>query len=157
MDTLSTGRVFRCLTVIDEFSRECLALHVAHSIPTASVIEVLERLREERGLPERVICDNGSEFTSRAFDAWAYSRDLKIEYIQPGKPIQNCFVESFLGSFRDECLKLHWFLSLRDARHTIERWRQDYNRVRPHSALGDLPPADFALNHHMESGNKRIN
>ena len=74
MDTLSTGRVFRCLTVIDEFSRECLALHVAHSIPTASVIEVLERLREERGLPERVICDNGSEFTSRAFDAWAYSR-----------------------------------------------------------------------------------
>ena len=102
MDTLSTGRVFRCLAVIDEFSRECLALHVAHSIPAASVIEVLERLREERGLPERVICDNGSEFTSRAFDAWAYSRDLKIEYIQPGKPIQNCFVESFLGSFRDE-------------------------------------------------------
>ena len=85
------------------------------------------------------------------------SFDLKIEYIQPGKPIQNCFVESFLGSFRDECLNLHWFLSLRDARHTIERWRQDYNRVRPHSALGDLPPADFALNHHMESGNKRIN
>ena len=157
MDTLSTGRVFRCLAVIDEFSRECLALHVAHSIPAASVIEVLERLREERGLPERVICDNGSEFTGRAFDAWAYSRDLKIEYIQPGKPIQNCFVESFLGSFRDECLKLHWFLSLRDARHTIERWRQDYNRVRPHSALDDLPPADFALNHHMESGNKRIN
>ena len=111
MDTLSTGRVFRCLAVIDEFSRECLALHVAHSIPAASVIEVLERLREERGLPERVICDNGSEFTSRAFDAWAYSRDLKIEYIQPGKPIQNCFVESFLGSFRDECLNLHWFLS----------------------------------------------
>ena len=72
------------------------------------MIEVIERLREERGLPERVICDNGSEFTSRAFDAWAYSRDLKIEYIQPGKPIQNCFVESFLGSFRDECLKLHW-------------------------------------------------
>ena len=100
MDTLSTGRVFRCLAVIDEFSRECLALHVAHSIPAASVIEVLERLREERGLPERVICDNGSEFTSRAFDAWAYSRNLKIEYIQPGKPIQNCFVESFLGSFR---------------------------------------------------------
>ena len=87
MDTLSTGRVFRCLAVIDEFSRECLALHVAHSIPAASVIEVLERLREERGLPERVICDNGSEFTSRAFDAWAYSRGLKIEYIQPGKPM----------------------------------------------------------------------
>ena len=88
MDTLSTGRVFRCLAVIDEFSRKCLALPVAHSIPAASVIEVLERLREERGLPERVICDNGSEFTSRAFDAWAYSRDLKIEYILTCPPVR---------------------------------------------------------------------
>jgi putative transposase len=126
--------------VIDEFSRECLALHAAHSIPAASVIRVLEQLREERALPERIISDNGSEFTSRAFDAWAYSRDLKIEYIQPGKPVQNCFVESFLGSFRDE--------SLADAKMVIERWRKDYNRVRPHSVLGDLPPSEFALAFH---------
>lgn len=147
-DTLSSGRTFRCLAVIDEFSRECLALHAAHSIPAVAVIEVLEALRAERGLPARIVCDNGSEFTSRAFDAWAYSRDIKLEYIQPGKPVQNCFVESFLGSFRDECLNLHWFLSLRDARMEIERWRQDYNRVRPHSALGDLSPAEFALAHH---------
>lgn len=147
-DTLSSGRTFRCLAVIDEFSRECLALHAAHSIPAVAVIEVLETLRANRGLPGRIVCDNGSEFTSRAFDAWAYSRDIKLEYIQPGKPVQNCFVESFLGSFRDECLNLHWFLSLRDARMEIERWRQDYNRVRPHSALGDLSPAEFALEHH---------
>jgi putative transposase len=144
-DTLSSGRTFRCLAVIDEFSRECFALHAAHSIPAGRVVQVLERLRVERGLPKRIICDNGSEFTSRAFDAWAYSRDIRIEYIQPGKPIQNCFVESFLGSFRDECLNLHWFLSLADAKMAIERWRKDYNRVRPHSALNDLPPAEFAL------------
>jgi putative transposase len=147
-DTLSSGRTFRCLAVIDEFSRECLALYVAHSIPAVHVIQVLERLREERGLPDRIICDNGSEFTSRAFDAWAYSRDVKIEYIQPGKPVQNCFVESFLGSFRDACLNLHWFLSLGDAKRMIQRWRRDCDRVCPHSPLGDLPPAEFTLNYH---------
>lgn len=145
-DTLSNGRTFRCLTVLDEFSRECVAIHVAHSIPAVRVIDVLERLKEERGLPEIVITDNGSEFTSRAFDAWAYARGIKIEYIQPGKPVQNCFVESFIGSFRDECLNLHWFVSIHDARRTIERWRKDYNRVRPHSLLGDLTPEEFVKN-----------
>lgn len=145
-DTLSNGRTFRCLTVLDEFSRECVAIHVAHSIPAVRVIDVLERLKEERGLPEIVITDNGSEFTSRAFDAWAYARGIKIEYIQPGKPVQNCFVESFIGSFRDECLNLHWFVSIHDARRTIEDWRKDYNRVRPHSLLGDLTPEEFVKN-----------
>jgi putative transposase len=100
------------------------------------VIDGLERRKEERGRPEIVITDNGSECTSRAFDAWAYARGIKIEYIQPGKPVQNCFVESFIGSFRDECLNLHWFVSIHDARRTIERWRKDYTRVRPHSSLG---------------------
>jgi putative transposase len=142
-DTLSTGRTFRCLTVVDEFSRECLEVHVAHSIPAVRVIEVLERLRLERGLPEIIITDNGSEFTSRAFDAWAYARGVKIQYIQPGKPVQNCFVESFNGTLRDECLNLHWFISLEDARRTIEAWRRDYNQVRPHSSLGDLTPEEF--------------
>jgi putative transposase len=98
-DTLSSGRRFRCLTVIDEFSREGLAIHVAHSIPAARVIEVLERLREERGLPAVIVTDNGSEFMSRAFDAWAYAREIKIDYIQPGKPVQNAFIESFNGRF----------------------------------------------------------
>lgn len=142
-DTLANGRTFRCLTIVDEFSRECLATHVAHSIPAVHVIEVLEKLRVERGLPEIVITDNGSEFTSRAFDAWAYARGVRISYIQPGKPVQNCYIESFNGTLRDECLNLHWFISLADARRTIEAWRADYNRVRPHSSLGNLTPEEF--------------
>ena len=143
-DTLSSGRTFRCLTILDEFSRESLAIHVAHSIPAVRVIEVLERLREERGLPGVIVTDNGSEFTSRAFDAWAYARSVRIDYIQPGKPMQNGFIESFNGTFRDECLNLHWFLSIEDARRTIEAWRRDYNHVRPHSSLGGLTPVEFA-------------
>lgn len=142
-DTLSSGRTFRCLTIVDEYSRESLAIHVAHSIPAVRVIDVLERLRDERGLPDVIVTDNGSEFTSRAFDSWAYARGIKIDFIQPGKPVQNCFVESFNGTFRDDCLNLHWFLSLEDARQTIEAWRNDYNRVRPHSSLGGLTPEEF--------------
>jgi putative transposase len=143
-DTLSNGRRFRCLTIMDEFSRECLAIHVAHSIPAVRVIDVLERLREKWGLPEIIMTDNGSEFTSRAFDAWAYARGVRIDYIQPGKPVQNCFIESFNGTLRDECLNLHWFLSLEDAKQEIETWRVDYNQERPHSSLGRLTPAEFA-------------
>lgn len=142
-DTLSSGRRFRCLNIIDEFSRECLAIHIAHSIPAVGVIEVLERLREERGLPRVIVTDNGSAFISRAFDAWAYARGVKINFIQPGKPVQNAFVESFNGTLRDDCLNLHWFLSLKDAKHTIEDWRRDYNGVRPHSSLGGLTPSEY--------------
>lgn len=142
-DTLSSGRRFRCLTIIDEFSRECLAIHVAHSIPAVGVIAVLERLREERGLPNVIVTDNGSEFTSRAFDAWAYARGVKIDFIQPGKPVQNAFIESFNGTLRDDCLNMHWFLSLGDAQITIEDWRRDYNEVRPHSSLGGLTPTEY--------------
>lgn len=146
-DALASGRRFRCLTIIDEFTRECLAIEVSHSIPAAGVIEVLERLREERGLPEVIVTDNGSEFTSRAFDAWAYARGVKIDFIQPGKPVQNCFVESFNGTFRDDCLNLHWFLSLAAARIEIEAWRREYNTERPHSSLARLAPATFARLH----------
>lgn len=142
-DTLSSGRRFRCLNIIDEFSRECLAIHVARSIPAVGVIAVLERLREERGLPSVIVTDNGSEFTSRAFDAWAYARGVKIDFIQPGKPVQNAFVESFNGTFRDDCLNLHWFLSLKDAEEKIEDWRRDYNGYRPHSSLGGLTPSEY--------------
>lgn len=143
-DTLSNGRRFRALTVIDEYSRECPAIEVAHSIPAERVIQVLERLLGERGLPEVIITDNGPEFTSRAFDAWAYARGVKLEYIQPGKPVQNALIESLNGSLRDECLNQHWFTSLRDASHTIEAWREDYNQVRPHSSLGNLTPEEYA-------------
>jgi putative transposase len=146
-DTLSSGRTFRCLTVVDEFSRECVAIYPSNSIPSVRVVEVLERLREERGLPEVIVTDNGSEFTSRAFDAWAYARGVRIDFIQPGKPVQNCFVESFNRTFRDDCLNMHWFLSMADAARTIEAWRVDYNEVRPHSSLGRLTPAEFRQQH----------
>ncbi len=142
-DTLSSGRSFRCLTVMDEFSREALATYVAFSIPSVRVIEVLERLHKERGLPEVLVTDNGSEFTSRAFDAWAYARSVRLHYIQPGKPTQNCFIESFNGTLRDECLNLHWFPALSHARRIIEDWRLDYNEARPHSSLGNLTPNEF--------------
>lgn len=150
-DTLSSGRRFRALTVIDEYSRECPAIEVAYSIPAERVIQVLERLRETRGLPEVIITDNGPEFRSQAFDAWAYARGVKLEYIQPGKPVQNSFIESLNGSLRDECLNQHWFTSLRDASHTIEAWREDYNGVRPHSSLGYLTPSGFAEGVHREA------
>lgn len=146
-DTLSSGRTFRCLSVVDEFSRECLGIHVAHSIPSVAVIEALERLREGRGLPEVLISDNGSEFTSRAFDTWAYARGVKLTHIQPGKPVQNAFIESFNGSLRDECLNLHWFGKLPDAKQVIELWRQDYNQVRPHSSLQGLTPEAWTEKH----------
>jgi putative transposase len=149
-DSLSGGRRFRALTVIDEFSRECPAIEVSHSLPSERVIAVLERLREERGLPKVIITDNGPEFTSRAFDAWAYARGVKLEYIQPGKPVQNAFIESLNGSLRDECLNQHWFTSLRDASDTIEEWRKDYNRVRPHSSLGNLTPEEYVDALHRE-------
>ena len=151
-DTLSSGRRFRCLTILDEFNRESLAIHVAHSIPAAGVIEVLERLREEKGLPTTIVTDNGSEFTSRAFDAWAYARGVQLEYIQPGKPTQNAFIESFNGTFRDDCLNPHWFLSLADARRTIEAWRKDYNEERPHSSLGRRTPYEFKESWSMKDG-----
>jgi hypothetical protein len=146
-DTLRSGRTFRCLNIIDEFNRESLAQYPSHSIPAVRVIEVLEQLREQRGWPEVIVTDNGSEFTSRAFDAWAYARGVRIDFIQPGKPIQNCFVESFNRTFRDDCLNMHWFRSLAEATHTIEAWRRDYNEVRPRSSLGRLTPAEFRQQH----------
>ena len=142
-DSLSNGRRFRCLTVLDEWSREALAIHVASSIPAEAVIGVLEQLRIARGLPRVLVTDNGSEFTSRAFDAWAYSRDVQLAFIQPGKPQQNAFIESFNGTFRDDCLNLHWFPSLERAQVVIAGWRQDYNHVRPHGSLGERTPAEF--------------
>ncbi|MBX6365004.1 MAG: transposase family protein [Gemmatimonadetes bacterium] len=116
---------------------------MADSIPSVRVIEVLERLRSERGLPEVVVTDNGSE-TCRAFDAWAYARGVQTCYIRPGKPVENGFGESTGGTLRDECLNLHWVLSLADAQRTIEDWRRDYSRFRPHSSLGGLTPAEYA-------------
>ena len=142
-DTLGAGRHFRCLTILDEYRREALAIPVAPSIPASEVIAVWEQLRRARGLPAVLVTDNGSEFRSRAFDAWGYSRDVELEFIQPGKPQQNGFIESFNGIRRDDGLNPHWFLSLERARIMIEAWRQDCNQVRPHSALNEQTPAEF--------------
>jgi putative transposase len=143
-DSLATGRGFRVLNVVDDYTRECVAIEVDTSLSGERVARVLDRVIERRGKPDSVVMDNGPEFTSRALDAWAYERDIQLDFIRPGRPIENCFVESFNGKFRDECLNQHWFTSLIDARREIETWRRDYNRVRPHSSLGQLPPAVFA-------------
>lgn len=143
-DCLEDGRKLKIFALVDDFSRECLALEVDTSLPGQRVVQVLERLAARRGLPGAIVSDNGPEFTGRALDAWAYRTGVKMHFIEPGKPVQNAFVESFNGKFRDECLSQHWFGSLQDARETIEEWRCDYNEVRPHSSLGNRAPADFA-------------
>ena len=142
-DALFDGQVFRVLTLVDDWSRESPALEVAKSIPGERVARVLDRLAGTRGLPRTIVVDNGPEFTSRALDAWAYEHRVQLHFIQPGKPVQNAFVESFNGKLRDECLNENWFTSLDDAQAKIETWRRDYNRTRPHSALGNLTQSEY--------------
>lgn len=142
-DQLSDGRKLRALTIVDDYSRECPAIEVDTSINGLRIVRVLERLAFIRGLPEVITVDNGPEFAGRVLDEWAYSRGIKLDFITPGKPVENCYIESFNGKFRDECLNEHWFTSLEDARELIEEWRMDYNRERPHSSLGDLTPEEF--------------
>jgi putative transposase len=143
-DALFDGRRFRCLTVVDNYSRECLAIEVGKSLRGKDVVDVLEGLRITRGIvPKRIQTDNGSEFISKEMDRWAYENKVIMDYSRPGKPTDNPFVESFNGSFRDECLNAHWFLSLNDATKKIEDWRKDYNEFRPHSSLNDLTPKQF--------------
>jgi len=143
-DTLFSGRRFRALTVIDEWSRESLAIEVDLSLTGERVARVLDRVASGRGLPAVLQSDNGPEFTSRALDQWAYDNQVRLQFIEPGKPIQNAFIESFNGRLREECLNQHLFLSLDDAQSKIEQWRSEYNRERPHSSLGYLPPEEFA-------------
>lgn len=142
-DALSDGRRFRILCIVDDFSRECLATVVDTSLGGVRVVRELERLASERTLPHIVVSDNGTELTSGAVLRWATGR-LAWHYIEPGKPVQNAFVESFNSKLRDECLNEHVFLTLAEARETIEAWRHDYNHRRPHSSLGALTPAEFA-------------
>ena len=134
-DTLSSGRRLRTLSVLDTCTREALALAVDTSLPSRAVTRVLDRIIGERQTPQSIVLDNGPELTSRWVDQWAAGRGIQLAFIEPGKPIQNAVMESFNGRFRDECLNQHWFTSLTDARQTIETWRIDYNRARPHSSL----------------------
>ena len=143
-DALYNGRRFRSLTIVDNFSRECLAIEADQGIKGEQVVAVLERLKHTHGLPEVIRVDNGSEFISKAMDRWAYEHGVKLSFSRPGKPVDNCFIESFNGSFRDECLNVNWFLSMEDAREKIENWRKDYNGFRPHSSLDDMTPDEFA-------------
>ena len=142
-DTLSDGRRFRILCVVDDFSRECLATVVDTSLSGVRVVRELDRLTLERATPKTIVSDNGTELTSAAVLGWAIDR-VQWHYIQPGKPVQNAFIESFNSKLRDECLNEHAFLSLAEARAIIDEWRDDYNHLRPHSSLGALTPVEFA-------------
>ena len=142
-DALAWGRRIRLFTVVDVFTREALAIEVDTSLPGGRVVRVLERVAAERGVPDEIVLDNGPELAGKAVDRWAYERGVRLHFIEPGKPIQNAFVESFQGRLRDECLNRHWFVGLADARRTIEAWRLDYNHWRPHSALRYRSPEEF--------------
>jgi len=143
-DTLADGRALRILTLVDVFTRECLAIRVDVRFTGGQVVQVLEELRSIRGLPKSIRVDNGPEFTGRMLDLWAYFNGVTLDFSRPGKPTDNSYIESFNGRFRQECLDVHWFLYLDDARIKTEAWRKEYNEERPHSALGNLAPRDFA-------------
>ena len=146
-DSLANGRRIKCLTVADDFTHECVDIAVDYGISGQYVTRLLDRAAIFRGYPAAVRTDNGPEFTCRAFIAWAQAHGVRHILIQPGRPMQNGYIESFNGKFRDECLNEHWFQTLQQARSEIAIWRQDYNEVRPHSSLGRIPPAEFAQRH----------
>jgi len=143
-DQLSNGRRFRILNIIDEFSREVVGQMVSTSISGQQVARFLDGVAEGRSLPRHVVCDNGTEFTSKAMFFWSKETNVKLSFIQSGKPTQNAFCESLNGKFRNECLNQHWFRTLDEARYEIDLWREHYNTVRPHSSLGYQSPVDFA-------------
>ncbi|MFC7519014.1 IS3 family transposase, partial [Herbaspirillum sp. GCM10030257] len=143
-DALFDGRRIRALTVVDNYTRESLAIDVGQSLKGEDVVNTLNRIAGVRGLPATIKVDNGSEFISKVMDKWAYERGIELDFSRPGTPTDNAKVESFNGRFRQECLNQHWFLSLEDAQHKIEEWRRYYNEVRPHSALQWATPAEFA-------------
>lgn len=144
VDRLDNGRRIRLLAIIDLFSRECVSIDVDYSLRAEKVVQRLEVLKYQRCCPEVITVDNGSEFVSRTMDAWAYANDVTLDFIRPGKPVDNAFIESFNGRLRDECLNAQVFNSLEDARRKLEAWRIDYNTIRPHGSLGNLTPSEYA-------------
>lgn len=139
------GRAFRVLSIIDQFTRECVALVADRQMTGIKVVAALEKtLQQGRPKPESITTDNGSEFVGKALDGWSMQRGIKLDFIRPGRPVENGYVESFHGRLRDECLNAEIFFSLADAQNKLEAWRGDYNRQRPHSALADRTPAEFA-------------
>ena len=152
MDGFGEGRRLRLFTLVDDYSRECLAIEADTSLPGARVVRVLEQVSSGRGLPQTIVVDNGPEFAGKALDAWAYQWGVGLHFIEPGKPVQNAYIESFNGKFRDECLNEHWFGSLPEAQAIVEAWRQDYNTFRPHSSLGNRTPAQAAEEAELTAG-----
>jgi putative transposase len=142
-DRLADGRWFRVLTVVDQFTRECVLLAADRSMTAMGVAAALDLVVKERGAPESITVDNGSEFASAVMDRWAHDNAVQLSFIRPGKPVENGFIESFNGRLRDELLNTSVFLSLADARAKLRVWRTDYNAVRPHSSLKDLSPRQF--------------
>lgn len=151
-DSLVNGRRLKCLTVADDFSHECIDIPVDYGMSGQYVTRILDQAALFRGYPGAVRTDNGPEFTSRAFMGWCQTHGIAHLLIEPGKPMQNGYIESFNGKFRDECLNDHWFETLDQARAIITAWRGDYNEVRPHSSCGRIPPAQFAAKHRMRDG-----
>ncbi len=143
-DSLESGRRLKCLTIVDDFTKEAVDIVVDHGISGQYVTRVLEAAGRFRALPQTIRTDQGPEFTGKAMDAWAYSHGIEVRLIEAGKPTQNAYVESFNGKFRDECLNEHWFATLAEARRQIAAWRIDYNENRPHSSLANVTPAEFA-------------
>jgi putative transposase len=143
-ERLADGRWFRILTIVDQYTRECLCLHADRSQTGEKVTEQLDRLITLRGAPGSITSDNGSEFTGKAMELWAHQAGVKLNFIRPGKPVENSYIESFNGRLRDECLNVEVFLDLADARRKLDKWRNDYNQQRPHSALADRTPDEFA-------------
>jgi len=151
-DSLQSGRRFRALTIVDDFTRESLGIEVDFSLSGARMARVLDMIGSIRGFPECIVLDNGSEMTSIAMLQWSLQRRVRLHFIEPGKPTQNGFIESFNGKFRDECLNENQFTTLSEARTTIEEWRIDYNLNRPHSSLGNKTPEEFVrelINHQL--------
>ncbi len=146
-DQLVGGTRLRAFNVVDDFTRERLAIEVDTSIPGLRATRVLERIAATRPLPKYLICDNGPEFTGSAFGAWAHRRGVRVPFIRPGKPVENACRESFTGKLRDEWLNENWFVTMEDPRSRIEAWRLDNNEVRPYSGLDNLTPSEFALRH----------
>jgi putative transposase len=153
-DVVAAGRTIRVLSVVDAFTRECLALEVDTGFASRRVTRVLDELIAQRGIPQAIRCDNGPELTSRHFLAWGLEWKIELRHIQPGRPMQNGHVESFHGKLREECLRASWFRNLFDARTKIGDWRAEYNQVRPHSSLGYRTPAEFAQAARSPSGGK---
>ena len=145
-DALYDGRRIRILNIIDDFSREAIEVRVDFSISGKKLVRVFSEIEKERKLPEQIVVDNGSEFTSKVFREWARSKDVDIHYIDKGKPTQNAFVESFNGRMRDECLNEQWFSNIDEAKEIIYSWQTEYNETRPHGSLGGLSPLEFIRN-----------